>query len=37
VLMTRLKRYMAAEPALFATEQPAVESDTPAPAVPSTM
>ncbi|MFF5897507.1 MFS transporter [Streptomyces argenteolus] len=37
VLMTRLKRYMAAEPALFATEQPAVEADTPAPAVPSTM
>ncbi|MFE6182985.1 MFS transporter [Streptomyces sp. NPDC056465] len=37
VLMARLKRYMAAEPALFATEQPAVEADEAAPAVPSTM
>lgn len=30
VLMVRLKRYMAAEPALYATERPAVEADGPA-------
>ncbi|PZT76129.1 MULTISPECIES: MFS transporter [unclassified Streptomyces] len=29
VLMVRLKRYMAAEPALYATERPAVEADGP--------